>query len=106
MNARPDAGRLGRQIFLWGSIVFFIAASAIIISLPISSGTEAVQLAEGELATREIRAPQSLTYPSDVLTAQARQRAGEAVAAVYDPADPRVARQQLVFLRDVLEFID
>lgn len=106
MNVRADAGRLGRQVFLWGSIVVFIAASAIIISLPINSGTATVQLTEGEIATQDIRAPQALTYPSDVLTAQARQRAGEAVADVYDPPDPRVARQQLVLLRDILEFID
>lgn len=106
MDARPDAGRLGRQLFLWGSIAVFIAASALIISLPINSGAGAVQLIEGDLAPRDILAPQSLTYPSEVLTAQARQRAGEAVADVYDPSDPRVARQQLVLLRDILEFIN
>lgn len=106
MDARPDTGRLGRQLFLWGSIVLFIAAAALIISLPINSGAGGVQLTEGEIAARDIQAPQSITYPSEVLTAQARERAGEAVANVYDPPDPRVARQQLVLLRDILEFIN
>ncbi len=106
MDTRADAGHLGRQIFLWGSVVIFIAASALIISLPINSGAGAVQLSEGQLAPRDIQAPQSLTYPSEVLTEQTRERAAQAVAEVYDPPDPRVARQQLVLLRDLLEFIN
>jgi hypothetical protein len=106
MDARTDAGRLGRLVFLWGSLIVFMAVSAMIISLPINSGAGAVQLNVGDVSARDILAPQSLTYPSEVLTEQARERAASAVAPVYSAPDPRVARQQLVLLRDILEFIN
>ncbi|MEA3309231.1 MAG: HDIG domain-containing protein [Chloroflexota bacterium] len=62
-------------------------------------------LAVGDVSGRSIRAPQDITYQSAILTQQAREQAIRQVSLVYTNPDPEIARQQLLRLRQVSEFI-
>jgi putative nucleotidyltransferase with HDIG domain len=76
------------------------------LSLPQTTGRETVGLSENEVAQQDILAPFALAYTSEVLTEQARQAAADAIAAIYDPPDSRVAREQFEHLQATLDFID
>jgi putative nucleotidyltransferase with HDIG domain len=91
---------------LTGAIALgFWIASALIVAIPLSAGP-GVNLSGGESATQDILAPAPISYPSQVLTERARAVAAAAVADVYDPPDARVARQQVLLLRDVLDYVN
>ncbi|MEM7533588.1 MAG: HDIG domain-containing metalloprotein [Chloroflexota bacterium] len=64
-----------------------------------------VQLEVGQVAPQDIVAPVKITYKSEWLTAQARDRAAQAVPDQYDSAEGRIRRQQISRAREVLEFI-
>src|SRR5712692_1051907 len=83
----------------------FWVASTLIVAFPVSAG-QGVNLSVGESATQDILAPAPISYPSQVLTERARAVAAAAVADVYDPPDARVARQQVLLLRDVLDYVN
>ena len=63
------------------------------------------QISSGEVASREIVAPRSLTYNSDILTETQREAASNSIAAIYSPSDTSIARKQLESLRGTLAFI-
>lgn len=63
------------------------------------------QISSGEVASREIVAPRSLTYNSDILTEAQREAASNSIAATYSPSDTSIARKQLESLRGTLAFI-
>lgn len=71
---------------------------------PLFSG--GVRLEVGEVSPLTVRAPRSITYESKLRTERARQQAADAVSRVYDPADPRVAQQQIRRAATVLDYID
>jgi putative nucleotidyltransferase with HDIG domain len=73
--------------------------------LPIATRPAYFPLREGDVASQDIQAPNALTYTSQVLTEQSRKEAELRVAAVYLPADPAIARQQIETLRVTLYFI-
>ncbi len=56
-----------------------------------------VEYGVGQVTDRAIRSPRSLTYVSQLLTDEARERAAEGVARVYR-RDPSVATQQVAML--------
>jgi putative nucleotidyltransferase with HDIG domain len=91
---------------LW--VIFFVgvAGGVLALSLPITSRTASVPLEVGEVAPQDISAPHALSFPSEILTEQARQEAEAAIPDVYDPPDALIARQQLEQLRNLLGFID
>ena len=62
-------------------------------------------LAAGAVAPQDIRAPREITYVSDILSRQAREKSMRQVAAVYTSPDTEVARQQLERVRHVLDFL-
>ena len=64
------------------------------------------QLKTGEVAAREIVAPRSLTYTSDILTQSQQESAAESIPAIYSPPDTSIARQQLESLRATLAYIN
>jgi len=64
------------------------------------------QLKTGEVAAREIVAPRSLTYTSDILTQSQQESAAESIAAIYSPPDTSIARHQLESLRATLAYIN
>ena len=63
------------------------------------------QLSAGEVASREIVAPRSLTFTSNILTEDQREAAANSIAAIYSPPDTSIARNQLESLRGTLAFI-
>ena len=73
-----------------GLALLFIA----LLSWQLPYGSQ-LQLAPGEVAPHDVVAPRQITYESQVLTEQARDRAGQTVADQYDSADARIRRQQV-----------
>ncbi|MGH2522586.1 MAG: HD family phosphohydrolase, partial [Anaerolineales bacterium] len=93
------------MILVWVIALFFIALAAAIIALPIF-GSPSIRLVVGEVAQQDVRAPRAVLYPSPILTEKARAAAAAAVPKVYAPPEMRVARQQVLLLRDILDFIN
>jgi putative nucleotidyltransferase with HDIG domain len=79
--------------------------AALILTLPILPGEQTISLQLGDVSTQEVLAPRSVTYISESLTGQARSDAADAVAPVYDPPDPLIAREQAETLQTALDFI-
>jgi putative nucleotidyltransferase with HDIG domain len=79
--------------------------AALILALPIFPGEQTVSLQLGDVSTQDVLAPRSVTYISESLTDQARTQAAAAVAPVYDPPDPLIARQQAEALQAAFTFI-
>jgi putative nucleotidyltransferase with HDIG domain len=85
-------------------LLFVLVVSGILIFqfLP----TDQIVLDEGDVSDSDIRAPHEITYVSQILTEDARDRAEAAVKDIYDPPDARVARQQVTKARQILDYID
>ena len=85
-------------------LVFVLAVSGILIFefLPV----DRIILDEGDVSDSDIRAPREITYVSQILTKEAKDRAAAAVSDIYDPPDVRVARQQLTKVRQILDYMD
>ena len=62
-------------------------------------------LAVGDVASQDLSAPRNIQYVSNVLTAAAREEAERAVAPVYIPPDPAIARTQIADLSNILQSI-
>lgn len=94
--------------------VFFRAFALILIGLasfvalisPLALRQDTIPLEVGEVAPRDMQAPYSVDYISDVRTQDARQAAALTVAPVYSTADPSIAREQIGSLRETLLFIN
>src|SRR6185436_2841853 len=86
--------------------ILFIVAAALILILPLASNTESISLTVGESATQDILAPEPIRYFSPALTEKARLEAAAQVTDIYDAPDARVARQQVLLLRDILEYLN
>jgi hypothetical protein len=85
-------------------LLFVLVVSGILIFqfLPVGQ----VVLDEGDVSDSDIRAPNEITYVSQILTEDARDSAEAAVRDIYDPPDARVARQQVTKARQILDYID
>ena len=64
-----------------------------------------VPLQPGDVSPSDFQASQSLEYISEVRTEDARRAAENAVASVYAPPDPSIARGQIERMRAALEYI-
>ncbi|HDN80773.1 MAG TPA: HDIG domain-containing protein [Chloroflexi bacterium] len=105
-----DSGKTGKAS--WPQIaralilgVAFTILTALSLTLEIGPG-EQIALKEGDVSPYDIRAPREITYISEVLTEEARNRAEAAVEAIYDPPEIAVARRQLSKAQAILDFID
>lgn len=83
--------------------VLLIAYTALILPLFIDQST--LQLRAGEVSQREIVAPRSLTYISEILTERQRENAARAISDIYTSPDTSIARRQLERLRATLAYI-
>ncbi|HTX92126.1 MAG TPA: HDIG domain-containing protein [Anaerolineales bacterium] len=72
---------------------------------PWSLRQASLPLAIGDVSSQDLRAPHSIQYVSDVLTEAARDAADRAVAPVYIPPDPAIARAQTETLVSMLQAI-
>jgi putative nucleotidyltransferase with HDIG domain len=64
-----------------------------------------IALQVGRPAPYNIVAPSDIEYESELRTAQARERAAQAVPDVFDNVEGRIRRQQVSRAREILEFI-
>lgn len=105
-NARRD-----RRLHIFGLVlvaVVFVLLSTLFVAFESIFQTQntIASLEVGSIVAEDVRAPVNVTYVSDVLTERQRQAAMESVAVIYDPPDPNVARQQIILLQQILDFID
>ena len=96
--------RTGLYILL---LIGFVVMGALMISSEILAPSNGkVALETGEVAPRDILAPRSIKYESDVLSQAKRDAAIAAVRPVYDPPDASVATEQLQLARQILDYIE
>src|SRR5512133_1905679 len=84
-------------------VVSIISYGALV--LPEILRTTAAPLKPGDVSPSDFQAPQSLEYISEVRTEEMRLAAENAVASVYAPPDPPIARHQIERLRAALQYI-
>ncbi len=89
-----------RQV-LFGLGLFAVTLFALVFQ---TSGRYALSV--GDVATTDIRAPQEISYVSDIRTQQAEEAAMRRIEAIYTRPDPNIAREQLERLRLVIDFVD
>jgi len=91
------------------SLIFTILSSVSIFLVSLLSwqfpSNKQAQLKVGQVAPSDISSPAQITYPSDILTEQARERAAQVVPEQYDSTEGRVRRQQMNRSREILGFI-
>ena len=81
-----------RTIILITAIVATFAA----LVLPLALRPTALPLAVGDVAPRDMQAPYTIDYTSEIRTEEARQIAASNISLVYTPADPIVAQIHLL----------
>lgn len=84
-------------------LVSIISYGALV--LPSLMGPASLSLQAGDVSPSDFQAPQDISYISEVRTEEARAAAESAVAPVYAPPDPSLARKQLERLRAALQYI-
>lgn len=85
--------------------VLFVAIGTLFLLLPILDQRQPYNLAVGDIAPEDIRAPREVTYVSEIETETAREAAAASVGDVYDPPDPRIGRQQVRKARQIMAFV-
>lgn len=91
------------RLYLLGAL--FVVGSSAILLAPVLAGMAPYDLAAGDLATEDIRAPIDISYVSDIETKAAQDAAAAAVEDIYDPPDSRVGRQQVRRANQIMDFI-
>jgi membrane-associated HD superfamily phosphohydrolase len=97
----PTRVRVFRVILL--ILVGLLSLAALIVPLALSPG--ALPLSAGDVAPRDLQAPQALEYVSEVRTEEARAAAERAIPQVYSLPDSSIARGQIERMRSALEYI-
>lgn len=99
-NALHVVGIIGAALTFVLVATLIVASDSLVIA-----GQDAGSLRIGSVPTRNILAPRSVTYESEILTERLRQETAANVAEVYDPPDPNVSRTQSQLARQILDFI-
>ena len=97
----PIGGRLATGL-IWGFVLSSVLGLVLVLELLPSR----IQLGVGEVSPVDFRAPRRMTFVSQVLTEEQRQRAEASIPAVYDPADPLVLREQVEGAQELFAFMD
>lgn len=98
--------RTTRSIYLYGLLVVVCVVLALAaLLIPSISRAVSPPPKPGDIATVDYRAPEPITYISEVLTEEKRQQASDAVQPIFTSADTGVARTQLNRLRNTLDYI-
>jgi putative nucleotidyltransferase with HDIG domain len=90
------------RLILLGIALAGISATVMVFPL---LPTDQVVIEAGEVAPRDILAPNRVSYESAILTAEQQDRAAAAVAPIYTDPDPLLARQQFDRARQVLDYL-
>ena len=104
-SARPEKVpiRVRSFQFILLILVGLVSLAALIVPVAISPG--ALPLSAGDVAPRDLQAPEAIEYVSEVRTEEARAAAVRAIPQVYSPSDPSSARSQIERLRSALDYI-
>jgi hypothetical protein len=86
--------------------LLFVLTSSLILLFQIPLNGETVQLEAGDVAERDLLAPERVSYISQIQTEIERARREATVAEVYDPPDTRIAREQVARARHIFDFLD
>jgi cyclic-di-AMP phosphodiesterase PgpH len=84
-------------------LVGLVSMAALIVPLSLSPG--ALPLSAGDVAPRDLQAPEAIEYVSEVRTEEARAAAERAIPQTYSSPDPSIARNQIERLRAALDYI-
>ncbi len=98
---------LNRSAIIAATLLFLIAATGIVAAeyiFPAQLGSASMNI--GDVAARDIFAPEASTYISAILTDQRRQDARNNVRPVYNSPDLNVARTQSRLATQILDYID
>ena len=108
MGILPARGRqMSRRIRML-QIILLLLVSVITygaLVLPLALRPAALPLQPGDVAPTDFQAQETINYVSEVKTEDLRDAAEAAVADVYAPANPSIARVQLEKLRAALQYI-
>lgn len=102
---QPETPDWLHRAMVAGAIIAFVLLGALALSFDtLVLARDTVQIQVGDVAPRDISAPRSLVYNSDVLTEQARTDAIASVEPVYDPA-PDVTRGQIQLASTITDYV-
>jgi hypothetical protein len=104
-SAPPPLDTLWRRAREGFVALVYIVGTSLILLLPGLPSRFAYSVSVGEIAPEDIRAPRTLTYISKIETEAARQAAAQSVPDVFDPPDPRKAREQVRTTQQVIDFV-
>jgi putative nucleotidyltransferase with HDIG domain len=107
MDSPRQAPRFfSRQVLLPALVLVSVTIlSYLALIQPWSLRQTTLPLVVGDVASQDLSAPHDIQYVSKVLTESARDTAERAVAPVYVPPDPSIARTQATILNDLLQAI-
>jgi hypothetical protein len=100
---RPFPARIRTLQIILLILVSIITYGALV--LPDAVRPSASPVREGEVSPSDFQAPETKTFPSQVLTEAERRKAENAVQLVYGNPDPSIARRQIEQLRAALMYI-
>ena len=84
-------------------LVGLVSLAALVVPLSLRPG--ALPLSAGDVAPRDLQAPEAIEYVSEVRTEEARAAAARAIPPTFSPPDPSIARGQIERLRAALDYI-
>ena len=100
----PLSGLAGLRALLIGLLFVVLSSLILVLPVPLTGGRE--QLRAGDVAQRDVRAPERITYVSQIQTENARNRAEASVPKIYDPPDTHVARRQVARVREIFDYLE
>ncbi len=90
------------RMLLFALVVGAAIFASLVVDLP---GMGNVQVTVGSRSPKTIVAPRGVTYNSDVLTQEAREKARRSVQPIYNVPESRVVRRQLARAQEVVSYI-
>ncbi len=97
---------LQRGVYVLLFVTFVLSGALIVSSDVLMPSRSKVELKVGDVAPRDLLAPRSLKYESEVLTQAKREAEMARVRPIYDPPDPNVKSAQLQLARQILDYIE
>jgi putative nucleotidyltransferase with HDIG domain len=95
-----------RRVYLILLLVASLCLTLVAVIAPLLQNSLSPVPKQGEIAARDYRAPQAISFTSDVLTQQRRDAVEHTIVPIYTSPDTRIARRQLEQLRAILAYIN
>ena len=95
-----------RRVYLILLLLASLCLTLVAVIVPLMRNSLSPLPRQGEVAARDYRALQSISFTSEVLTKQRRDAVEYTILPIYTSPDTRVARRQLEQLRLTLAYID